>query len=102
MFATDLPRCPSDPPEEHPAMHPATQRYVTYKRVSTAEQGRSGLGLDAQERDLKLFLENYSEVPYEIIGEFTDVLSGTDSDRPELTKAIDLAKRTDATVASVR
>lgn len=72
------------------------QKYVTYKRVSTAEQGKSGLGLEAQKRDISLFLENYSEVPFEVIGEFTDVLSGTDDERPELAKAIDLAKRTGA------
>jgi DNA invertase Pin-like site-specific DNA recombinase len=74
------------------------QQYVTYTRVSTAEQGRSGLGLQAQRRDIKLFLANYSEVPHEIIGEFTDVLSGADNDRPELAKAIDLAKRSKATL----
>ncbi|SIO00719.1 recombinase family protein [Vannielia litorea] len=72
------------------------KHYVTYKRVSTSEQGRSGLGLDAQERDIQLFLETYSDVPFEVLGEFTDVLSGTDDERPELAKAIELAKRTGA------
>lgn len=72
------------------------QKYVTYMRVSTAEQGRSGLGLDAQKRDIAIFLDTYSEVPFEVIGEFTDILSGTDDDRPELTKAIELAKKTGA------
>lgn len=72
------------------------QKYVTYMRVSTAEQGRSGLGLEAQKRDISIFLETYSEVPFEVIAEFTDVLSGTDDDRPELKKAIDLAKKTGA------
>jgi DNA invertase Pin-like site-specific DNA recombinase len=72
--------------------------YVTYHRVSTAEQGRSGLGLEAQKRDIGLYLENYSGVPYEIAGEFTDVLSGSDNDRPELKKAIELARRTSATL----
>lgn len=72
------------------------KRYVTYKRVSTSEQGRSGLGLDAQKRDIQLFLNTYSDVPFEILGEFTDVLSGKDDDRPELVKAIEMAKRTGA------
>lgn len=72
------------------------RRYVTYKRVSTSEQGRSGLGLEAQERDIQLFLEGYSEVPYEIIGEFTDVQSGADDDRPELKKAIEIARKSRA------
>lgn len=74
----------------------AMRKYVTYMRVSTAEQGRSGLGLEAQKRDISIFLDTYSDVPFEVIGEFTDVLSGTDDDRPELKKAIDLAKKTGA------
>lgn len=72
------------------------KQYVTYKRVSTAEQGRSGLGLDAQDRDIQLYLETYSEVPFEVSGEFVDIESGGNADRPELAKAIALAKRTGA------
>lgn len=72
------------------------KRYVTYKRVSTAEQGRSGLGLDAQERDISIFLGTYSDEPFEVVSAFVDLLSGKDDDRPELTKAIDLAKQTGA------
>jgi DNA invertase Pin-like site-specific DNA recombinase len=72
------------------------RKYVTYMRVSTAEQGKSGLGLEAQKRDISIFLDTYSEVPFEVIGEFTDVLSGTDDDRPELAKAIALAKKAGA------
>ncbi|WP_412559220.1 recombinase family protein [Thalassospira sp. MIT1370] len=69
------------------------ERYVIYKRVSTADQGRSGLGLEAQARDLALYLETYSPEPFEVIAEYVDVQSGKDDDRPELTKAIDHAKR---------
>ncbi|NOD31486.1 recombinase family protein [Ruegeria atlantica] len=72
------------------------KQYVTYRRVSTTEQGRSGLGLEAQTRDIDLFLANYSDEPFEVIGDFTDVLSGADNERPELTKAITLAKQTGA------
>ena len=57
------------------------QRYVIYRRVSTSEQGRSGLGLDAQDRDIGIFLEGFSEVPHEVLGVFTDVLSGASDDR---------------------
>lgn len=74
------------------------QRYVTYYRVSTKEQGRSGLGLEAQERDVSLFLEGFSEVPWEVIGTFTDVESGKDDDRPELAKALALVRKTGATL----
>jgi DNA invertase Pin-like site-specific DNA recombinase len=74
------------------------RRYVVYKRVSTAEQGRSGLGLEAQQRDIQLFLETFSEVPRDVLAEFTDILSGADRDRPELAKAIEMAKREKATL----
>ncbi|WP_092865957.1 recombinase family protein [Albimonas pacifica] len=70
--------------------------YVIYKRVSTEEQGRSGLGLEAQDRDIELYLSTYSDVPYEVIGTFTDVLSGANDGRPELEKAIALARSTGA------
>lgn len=72
------------------------KRYVVYIRVSTAEQGKSGLGLDAQKRDVELYLSNYSDMPYEIIGEYCDVLSGATDDRPELTKALEAARKTGA------
>jgi len=32
-----------------------------------------------------------------VVGEFLDILTGTDNSRPELAKAIDLAKREKAT-----
>ncbi len=74
------------------------QRYVIYKRVSTADQGRSGLGLAAQDRDIGLYLETYSPEPFEVIEEYLDIQSGKDDDRPELAKAIDNAKRDKATL----
>ena len=72
--------------------------FVTYIRVSTREQGKSGLGLEAQERDIDLYLEKHAEQPYEVIGTFCDVESGKRDDRPELTKAINLARETGATL----
>ena len=72
------------------------RRYITYKRVSREDQGRSGLGLEAQERDIQLFLENYAETPYEVVGEFVEVQSGSDNERPELLAAIELAKKESA------
>lgn len=72
------------------------RHYVIYTRVSTKEQGRSGLGLEAQQRDIQLFLTNYSEVPWEIVGRFEDVQSGGDDDRPQLRAALEQCRRTGA------
>jgi DNA invertase Pin-like site-specific DNA recombinase len=73
-------------------------QFVIYRRVSTEEQGRSGLGLEAQDRDIAIFLEAYAETPFEIIGEFTDVLSGKGDDRPQLHAALDLVRTKGATL----
>jgi len=62
------------------------RKYVTYKRVSTEDQGRSGLGLAAQDRDIKLFFEAYAEHPFEVIGEFVEVETGKADNRPELAR----------------
>ena len=69
------------------------RKYVLYLRVSSAEQGKSGLGLEAQERDIQLFLENYAETPYGVVERFVEVHSGKDNERPLLNAAIALAKR---------
>lgn len=74
------------------------KQFVIYRRVSTEDQGRSGLGLDAQDRDIRLYLDNYADVPHEIAGAFLDVQSGRDNDRPELAKALDLCRRTGAEI----
>ena len=73
-------------------------KFIFYFRVSSKEQGQSGLGLDAQRRDMNLFLENYAESSNEVIGEFVEVQSGKDNERPELLKAIHLAKKTSSTI----
>ncbi|MTD99061.1 DNA invertase [Paracoccus sp. YIM 132242] len=72
------------------------KRYVIYKRVSTVSQGESGLGLDAQDRDIRLFLDTYSDTPYEVIAECVDVLSGKTADRPQLQEALALVRSTGA------
>ncbi len=74
------------------------QRYATYYRVSTKEQDRSGLDLEAQERDVRVFLETFSDSPWEVTGTFTDVESGRDDDRRELAKAVALVRKTGATL----
>ncbi len=68
--------------------------YVPYYRVSTADQGKSGLGLEAQRRDVELFLANFAEEGAQIAESFTDIQSGGDNDRPALNAALDLVRRT--------
>lgn len=74
------------------------ERFITYKRVSTAGQGKSGLGLEAQERDISLFLSNYTQGPFEVLAEFTAVVSGSVEKPTELQEAIALAKAEGATL----
>lgn len=69
--------------------------FVAYYRVSTDEQGRSGLGLEAQKKAVKDFL-NGGE--WKLVAEFTEVESGGKIDRPELEKALRLCKRQKATL----
>ena len=60
-------------------------RYISYQRVSTARQGRSGLGLDAQREAIRCHL---SGAAGELLAEYTEIESGRRSDRPELAKAL--------------
>lgn len=64
-------------------------RYVAYFRVSTATQGRSGLGLAAQQTKIREFLNSEDE----LIAEFVEVQSGKLDTRTELWKAIHHAKK---------
>ena len=70
-------------------------RIVVYKRVSTVRQGNSGLGLEAQENAIEAFRKSKGA---EIVKYFTEVESGKRNDRPELMKALHLAKVTGSTL----
>ncbi len=77
------------------AVSATTLRCVAYERVSTARQGLSGLGLEAQRRTIGYFAANRGA---DLIGRFTEVESGRNPDRPELQRALHLAKVTGATL----
>ena len=64
--------------------------FVSYSRVSTAEQGKSGLGLSAQDTAISAYVDSVSG---SIIDSFVEVESGKVADRPELMKALALAKK---------
>ncbi|HEY8591912.1 MAG TPA: recombinase family protein [Sphingomicrobium sp.] len=70
-------------------------KVVAYYRVSTAAQGRSGLGLDAQREAVARYCDGRS---CEVLGEYVEVESGKRNDRPELAKALHHAKVTGATL----
>lgn len=59
-------------------------KIVAYYRVSTAKQGRSGLGLDAQRAAVIAYANVYG---LRIVAEFTDIESGKVDARPALEKA---------------
>lgn len=66
-------------------------KYVAYFRVSTARQGQSGLGLDAQKASVQRFAQND-----EIVAEYIEVESGKKNDRPALAKALSHARESGA------
>lgn len=68
------------------------QTFVAYYRVSTKKQGQSGLGLDAQRSSVLGFVKDQTQ----LVGEFCDIESGKNDQRPELMKAIHFAKQHDA------
>ena len=71
------------------------EKYIAYYRVSTNEQGRSGLGIEAQKRDVARFTSNCDNC---VVGSFTEFESGKNNQREELTKAIQKAQEVDATL----
>jgi DNA invertase Pin-like site-specific DNA recombinase len=64
-------------------------KFVSYLRVSTARQGRSGLGLEAQRKSVEDYLNGGS---WELAREFVEIESGKRSDRPQLDKAFQLCR----------
>jgi DNA invertase Pin-like site-specific DNA recombinase len=71
------------------------QKAVAYYRVSTAKQGKSGLGLEAQRRAVEEFLRTNN---WELIGEFVEVESGKLDKRPQLEAALAHCDLTGATL----
>ena len=68
-----------------------TRRYISYLRVSTDKQGLKGLGIDAQRETVTAFLRREGEAAI-LIGEYVEVESGKNSDRPKLVAALEIAK----------
>jgi DNA invertase Pin-like site-specific DNA recombinase len=69
--------------------------FVSYLRVSTDRQGRSGLGLDAQRKTVTDVLNGGQ---WKLIAEVVEVESGGKDDRPKLTEALRLCRLHNATL----
>jgi DNA invertase Pin-like site-specific DNA recombinase len=63
--------------------------FVSYLRVSTERQGRSGLGLEAQREAVSQYLNGG---PCKLISELVEVESGKQNDRPALAEALTLCR----------
>ena len=70
-------------------------RFVAYYRVSTAKQGKSGLGLEAQEQSTKAYL---SRTDGTLIKTYSEIESGSKNNRVELHKALRECRLTGATL----
>jgi len=70
-------------------------KFIAYYRVSTARQGESGLGLEAQKHAVVTYLNGGK---WQLLEEFTEVESGKNSKRPQLAAALAAAKKAKATL----
>jgi DNA invertase Pin-like site-specific DNA recombinase len=71
-------------------------KFVAYLRVSTAKQGRSGLGLEAQHEAVQQFVAGRGGTI--IAPEFVEVETGKRNDRPQLERALKRCRLTGATL----
>jgi DNA invertase Pin-like site-specific DNA recombinase len=73
----------------------ANGRFVSYLRVSTARQGASGLGLEAQREAVSGYLNGGS---WTLVQEVVEVESGKKNDRPKIAEALRLCRLHKATL----
>jgi DNA invertase Pin-like site-specific DNA recombinase len=77
----------------------AEGKFVSYLRVSTDKQGRSGLGLEAQRDAVARYLNGGR---WKLVAEYVEVESGKRNSRPQLQAAISHAKATGAKLVIAR
>ncbi len=64
------------------------EKFVSYLRVSTDRQGKSGLGLETQRHQVE---QHLNSVGGDLVSELVEVKSGKRNNRPKLQEAIALA-----------
>ncbi|MGK7652397.1 recombinase family protein [Roseovarius sp. B08] len=75
--------------------------FIAYYRVSSAKQDRTGNGMEAQRRDIGLFLANYACEGAALVASYQDVASGKHDDprrRPGLSEALAHCRRIGGTL----
>jgi len=70
-------------------------KYVVYLRASAGRQGKGGLGMDAQYAAVVEFVRQHGGT---IVAQYVEIESGNRSDRPELAKALESARKGKATL----
>lgn len=73
----------------------ANGKFIAYYRVSTARQGASGLGLEAQQEAVRAHLNGGN---WQLVAEVVEVESGKRNDRPKLAEALRLCRMHGATL----
>lgn len=64
------------------------ENHIAYYRVSTSEQGISGLGIEAQQAQVKQYIGTRC-----LLAEYTEVESGKNDERKQLALAIEHCKQ---------
>jgi len=76
-----------------------SRTFVAYLRVSTAKQGSSGLGLEAQQAAITAFVKPCDKL---LTPPYVEIESGKNSARPQLRAALEHCHRTGATLLIAR
>jgi DNA invertase Pin-like site-specific DNA recombinase len=79
--------------------HSASRLAIGLYRVSTAEQGQSGLGLEAQQASVRGFVAGQG---WTLVAEFSDIATGKDDRRPGFQAALARCRQLGAVLVAAR
>src|SRR3979490_3623763 len=78
---------------------PTPPHAVGWYRVSTAEQGQSGLGMEAQQASVRAFVAAQG---WTMVAEYSDIASGKDDRRPGFQAALTRCRQLGGVLAAGR